>query len=358
MKYLILLFVFTSHSSFGQQSSTSYTHQQLENYLSQLSSMFVGRALLPAERETVKREGYPGLEKLLQSWVDGAFFIKSSRIQIQTQLGVSGNDGIIDYDLPANLLENLIRQDRPYSEILTADYCVNNSNQKVNCDSGAPFTAGILTTRAYLKQYRGRFNLSRASNMLRQFACESYPMSTKLEPRVSRNTLIPMFAEDLVDGSQTFGNGSACYSCHSQFAAHTQFFVKFDAAGVYRPTANGQQDPNLEAGRSTNDLFSSHKNTPALAETETSQMFGQSAVNLREAAVILTNNTLFSECAVRNAIRYFIRMNSGNETINTGVVKEIAGALKQKYRDPSFKQIVFESLKHPLVIGSVLLAGE
>lgn len=357
MKYFFVVFLFVSILAHGQVRQ-SFTPQQIENYMSRISSMLAGRGLTAAERSVLKKEAFAGLESTLQKWVDEDFFVKSSRIQIQTQLGVSGNDGVINYELPANLLENLIRSHRPYSEILTSDFCVDNSGQKVACDSGAPFTAGVLTTRAYLKQYRGRFNLSRANNMLRQFACESYPMNTALQPRLPRESLITMFADNQAEGGKTFGNGSACYSCHSQFGAHTQLFVKFDAFGMYKPMATGWQDPALEPGKSSNDLYTSHFNTPEQAKEESSQMFGRNVSNLREAAEVMVNNSVFIECAVRNSIRYFTRLDTGNETINTGVVLEISNRLKQKYRNPTFKEIVLESLKHPFVIGSVLLAGE
>ncbi|MDZ4660729.1 MAG: hypothetical protein SGJ18_03835 [Pseudomonadota bacterium] len=359
MKNLIfILVVLTGLNSAQAQSTSSFTPQQIENYMARLSSMLTGRPLNAAERSTLRSEGYVGLERVLQSWVDSEFFVKSSRIQIQTQLGVSGNDGTINYELPANLLDYLIRQNRPYSEILTADYCVDNNRQRISCDTGSPFVAGVLTTRAFLKQYSGRFNLSRASNTLRQFACQSYPMSTTLQPRLPRESLIPMFAADLAIGAAEFGNGTACYACHGQFSAHTQFFVKFDAFGVYKAAATGLQNPNLEPGLSVNDLFTSHMVTSDLARSEVSQMFGQTSNNLREAAQALVNNANFTECSVRNSVRYFIRLTDGNETINRGVVKDISAKLKQKYQDPSFKQIVFESLRHPMVIGSLLMAGQ
>ncbi len=36
-----------------------------------------------------------------------------------------------------------------------------------------------------------------------------------------------------------FGNGFACYNCHSQFGAHAQLFVKFDEQGPLRPPRGG-----------------------------------------------------------------------------------------------------------------------
>ncbi len=97
-------------------------------------------------------------------------------------------------------------------------------------------------------------------------------------------------------------------------------------------------------------------NTPEGAKSENSQMYGQQVSNLREAVQILTSNYNFTECSVRNSVRYFIRLTTGND-INKGVIKEISATLKKKYQDPSFKQIVFESLKHPTIIGSLILAG-
>lgn len=355
--YIIISIIFFTNF-IKAQTSTSFTPVQLENYLSQLSSMLSGRSLSTAERTMIRNEGYVGLEKILTTWINADFFVRASRIQIQTQLGVSGNDATINYELPANLLENLIRQNRPYSEILTADYCVDNAGQRMNCDTGAPFSAGILTTRAYLKQYQGRFNLSRANNMLRQFACLSYPMSEVLQPRLPQFALIPMFANNFAGGSKEFGNGTACYTCHGQFGAHAQLFVKFDETGLYKAAATGLQNPALEPGLSFNGLNTSHMILPDSARSEASQMFGKAVINLKEAVLVMSKDENFSDCSIRNVIRYFLRVSTGNDSINTGTVKEISSTLKTKFADPSFKQIVFESLKHPKVIGSLLAAGE
>ncbi len=360
MKNIFLIFLTVTLGIFPSFAMTpiNFTAIELQDYLKQISSMMTGRPLLAAEAELVTREGEPGLQKVLQTWLDSDFFVESSKLMMQTQLGISGNDGTVNYELPGNLMSYLVRQSRPYSEIITANYCVSNSGVQTACDANAPFAAGVLATRGYLKQYASRFNLARAHNMMRQFACLEYPMDPALQVPLQRQDMISMFKVDQSPGSNTFGNGTACYSCHSQFGAHAQFFVKFDEFGTYQVSADGQQDPNSEPGRARNRLFASHLESVSLSSVESSQMFGQQVENLKAAASVLAANRNFTECAVRNSIRYFVRLTEGNAAINSGVVKQVTDSLKAKYGDPNFKQIVLQSLSHPMVIGSVLHAGE
>lgn len=356
MKKIFLVFILAVPSL--AQSPIALSPQDLQNYLAQISSMVAGRPTTPSERDLITQKGEVGLKEIIQAWIDSDFFVQSAKIMLQTQLGISGNDGTVNYELPGNLMTYLVRQDRPYSEIITADYCVDNSGNKINCDANAPFAAGVLATRGYLKQYASRFNLARAHNLMRQFACLEYPMNTNLQIPIPREQLIDMFKVDKAEGSAAFGNGTACYSCHSQFGAHAQLFIKFDSFGIYQPSATGQQDPTSEPGRSPNNLFTSHFASVSQSSTETSQMLGQAVSNLRNAAITLSNNRNFSDCAVRNTIRYFIRLTAGNSAINAGVVVQISDILKQNYPNPTFKQIVLSSLIHSMVIGSLIHAGE
>src|SRR5262249_31946514 len=147
----------------------------------------------------------------------------------------------------------------------------------IACDTGAPYAAGVLATRAFLANNAGRFNLKRARTWMRTFACLDYPMPDALQPRLARDVLIPLFQQDHdeKDNVGSFGNGAACYTCHGQFGAHAQLFVKYDASGLWRANADGQQLPGGEQGRSANNLFTSHLSSPAAAASEASMVFGQ-----------------------------------------------------------------------------------
>lgn len=328
-------------------------------YLGQISSMVAGRPLTESEITIINSKGRQAIPEILNSWLQTPFFIKSANMMLETQLGVSGEANDINFELPGNLMSYIVRNQLPYSEILTANYCVDNSGQKTGCDTGAPYTAGVLTTKAFMYKNSGRFNLGRAGKMLHQFACREYPMEANIQIPLQREELIPMFQVLKGDDNAAFGNGAACYACHSQFGAHAQFFVKFDAFGNYRPSATGEQDPEAEPGASIDNLYTSHMIDPTAAKSESSQMFGRQVSNLRGAAVALTENRLFLECGIRNTLKHFLRLvDSDSEKIGLSLIQEIASNIKATNPDPSFQQIVVEALKHPKVMQSTLKAGE
>ena len=112
--------------------------------------------------------------------------------------------------------------------------------------------------------------------VVKTFACSDYPMDNTLQPPMPRESLIPLFQVDRATDTSagTFGNGFACYTCHSQFSAHAQVFVKFDDQGRYQAGATGLQDMAAEQGRSTNGLFTSHFTGAAAASELTSMPIG------------------------------------------------------------------------------------
>ncbi|HEX4924341.1 MAG TPA: hypothetical protein VFV50_09650 [Bdellovibrionales bacterium] len=336
-----------------------YSEKAVGRYLGQISSMIAGRPLTKDELDRIKRERGAAIQPILENWLYDKFFADSAQVMIQTQLGTSGTNNGINYNLPGNLAKYLARNALPYSEILRAGYCVDDQQRKIACDTGAPFTAGILTTRAYMLTNFGRYNLGRAGKMMRYFACLDYPMDKALQPPLPREKLIPLFQTLEAKPGSDFGNGLACYTCHSQFGAHAQPYVKFDSQGLYRPEATGLQDPALEAGKSFNGLNASHMIEPSDSASERSQMFGEPVNNLRGAALVLAKSDKFLECATQNALHFYLRMTDSEASgIDPRVIREIVTAVKKNDSDPSLNELLLKALTHQSVIESVLASGE
>jgi len=327
----------------------------------QLAPYLVSRELEPEELAAIDEKKFDAIAPMLEAWTKEAAFPRAARRLISQKLSVSGSRDGIDFDLPGNLAEHVAREDLPLSTILTADYCVDANGAKRECDTGAPFTAGVLGTRAFMVSRASRFNLTRASTMLRAFACQKYPMSEDVEPRIERSRLIPMFQVDRqADESgappDEFGNGTACYACHSQFGWHTQLFVRFDASGLYREDATGLQDPNGELGRSVDGLFASHLQDPAEAKTDKSQMLGRAVRDLGEAAKVLAESPMFVPCQVGNLLEYALRLPPTVEVAKE-VVEEIASSAKKG--DPpkvTFGSLTVATFSHPRVVAAVVSA--
>ncbi|MEQ1876068.1 MAG: hypothetical protein ABL958_05440 [Bdellovibrionia bacterium] len=353
-----LIILMTLQLTFSYAGVQSYTPEAVTNYLSYISGMMAGRPLSPEELAAIDNDPQGALNSILETWVGGEFFNESARIMIQTQLTTSGGDGGVNYDFPGNLARYIAKNKLPYSQILTANYCVDNNGAKTGCDTGAPFTAGVLTTKAFMIRNTGRFNLGRAGRLLKQFMCKEYPLDTKLQIPINREELIPMFQVLKGEPNSDFGNGFACYNCHSQFGAHAQFFVKFDSTGKYVSSATGVQNPNLEAGKSFNGLFTSHFNNIRTAISETSQMFGKRVSNLAGAAEVMARTPMFVECAVKNSLKYVLRLDHSEvATIPVPLIREIASQLPGAEK-ATLQEIMLAALKNPLVIESVLTSGE
>jgi hypothetical protein len=168
-----------------------------------------------------------------------------------------------------------------------------------------------------------------------------------------------MFKNDIAgDDVPGFGNGTACYTCHSQFGQHAQLFVKFRADGSYIADATGQQDPQLAPGESDRGLFTSHLDDPQDSSRESSDMFGYKVSNLSEAAKILSESDEFIDCAVRNTIQYFLRMDkTAVDQINSKVILGIRKTILRQSNNPTIDQIFVKTFSHPNVVLSVLGNG-
>jgi hypothetical protein len=338
---------------------TRYTAAQAVDFLGRVVPAFAGRALSASELTLLQEQGGLGIRTVLERVVDEEGFAQAARLLIEQKLAVSGTREGIDFSLPGNLAHKIAKERLPWGQILTADTCIDENDQAISCDSGAPYTAGVLTTRGFLASRAGRFNLTRSSTLMRTFACRGYPQEDELQPRLPKELLIPMFradsAADQTDASvgTGFGNGDSCYRCHGQFSAHAQLFVKFDEVGLYRPEATGLQDEAGELGRSFDNLFTSHMVDPAAAAIERSQFFGVEVQNVTEAAAILAESDVFFACQARNLLEYGLLLDA-SFSIDALLLDEIADAARAIEPEPSLNALTVATFTHPIVIESVL----
>lgn len=346
-----------------------YSPDETRVYLETLSPMIVGRLLSVDENNLIYHFGQDALVPIVEAWIHEPAFAETARAMLQVKLSASGSKDGIDFELPGNLAADLARRDRPYSEIITANYCVDAVGTTVPCDTGAPYTAGVLTTRAYLIANASRYNLRRARRMMFNFACELYPIDPALQPPVAKADLIPMFQamtkdeQTVPEAANGFGNGEACYKCHSQFSAHAQLYVRFAQDGLYHADATGLQDPMNELGRSTNGLFASHFASPAAAPQEVSQMFGIPVANLVDAARELAKNPGFLPCAARNVLEYSFGMTEADaKEIHRSLLTDLAAQAiarderlrPETHAGPTFGDLFVVALTHPRVLKVVL----
>lgn len=288
---------------------------------------------------------------------------------MEEKLSVSGQGTEIDYSLPGNLVAYVVKNDEPWSQVLTATSCYDGAGLAIPCDTGAPFTAGVLTTRGYMASRASRFNLTRSSTLMRAFACQVYPQDEAIQPRVAAERLRHLFSiTDLSQASPEELASAAnpnhpCYDCHGQFAPHAQLFVKFDEDGIYRPEATGEQDPDGELGRSFGGLMTSHFKEPLEAASEKSQLFGTEVNNIAEAAQVLSGDPLFLQCTAQNLLEYTLRIDTAGplgKTVDEEMLARIAETASSAHSDPTFADIAFATFTDPDVVRTVAtaLAGD
>lgn len=334
--------------------------QHAEMYLGKLAPPIVGRVLSKEERARIATEQGAAIRPIVTAWVREPGFVQAARNLIELKLSVSGTRDGIDFGLPGNLAAYLVKNDQPWSRILTSDKCRDATGGEIACDTGAPYAAGVLTTRAYLVSRASRFNLTRSSAMMKAFACRVYPQEETLQPRIPKERLIPMFraltAEEQTDerAKSGFGNGMGCYTCHGQFSAHAQLFVKFDEAGKWIASATGLQDEAGELGRSKNGLMTSHFVDPSAAASEASQVFGKEVKNLADAARVISESAVFLECASRNVVEYGLGLTKPPE-----LEPDLLGSLAARARtfggaDPSLGAITVATLTHEDIQRAVI----
>jgi hypothetical protein len=345
----------------GSGEPTELTSEEVRFYLSKLAPKIAGRSLSFEESEMIAGGGEEVIAAILQSWMNEPGYAESMRFMIADMLHASGARDGVDFELPGNLAAEIAALDLPWSVILTADYCVGADGAHIDCDTGAPYEAGVLSTRAYLIANKGRFNLTRAKRMLETFACRKYPMEQDIQIPLEKEVLIPMFQAEnpeeqtVEEAKGGFGNGEGCYQCHSQFGAHAQIFVKYDGSGLYQEAATGQQDPAGELGRSFNDLYTSHMNDPARAMIEESQIFGMPVANMREAGEVISGSVLFQQCTVKNLIGRAFNVASGATTdIEAGIVEEIAQRVTADDPDPTIRAYMMELFTDRRIIDTVV----
>ena len=147
----------------------------------------LGRVLTDDEVAKLDQQAGAAIEPMLRSWVDEKGFAEAVRIMMELKLGTSGKRGDADYGLAGYLVRHVVQSRLPWSTILTSSTCYSATDVPMACDTGAPFTAGVLTTRGFLAGNESRFNLARAHAMLNTFMCRDYPHEEELQPR-SRGT--------------------------------------------------------------------------------------------------------------------------------------------------------------------------
>lgn len=341
------------------------TVQQTLDYMRYVGPSLIGR-VLSDEEETKLAGGVTAVRPIIEAWVKDDGFVEAVKSMLEIRLGSNGKRGNADFNLPGYIVRHVVKNNLPWSKVVTSDTCYDAADQAIPCDTGAPYTAGVLTTRGFLAGNEGRFNLGRARAMLLTFMCRDYPTEPELQPYVDKPRLKLMFrasnaSEQMVaEVAGGFGNGLGCFTCHGQFSNHSQPFVKFDKAGTWIADADGSQSMTGQLGESDRGLMASHFAATAEAASEKAQWFSAEVDNLASGAAAMVKSPRFHECAVQQLVDLGVGLDLGFPTGVNGLavmgdfLTEIASSVTKTSPDPTIQELAVATYSDVRVIAATL----
>jgi hypothetical protein len=340
--------------------------QQTLDYMRYIGPSLIGRVLSDEEEAKLTAGAAAAVKPIIETWVKDEGFVEAVKSMLEIRLGANGKRGAADFNLPGYIVRHVVKNNLPWSKIITSDTCYDAADAPIACDTGAPYTAGVLTTRGFLAGNEGRFNLGRARAMLLTFMCRDYPVEPEVQPYIEKARLKLMFRASNAEEQQVaevaggFGNGLACFSCHGQFSNHSQPFVKFDKGGTWIGTADGAQSMTGQLGESDNGLMASHFDIPAEAALEKAQWFGSEIENLASGAAVMAQNPKFRECAVQQLLDLGVGLDLGFDTkvkglaVMGGFLTEIAKSVSDKSPDPTIQELAIATYSDVRVMAATL----
>ena len=305
-----------------------YSNETYAKALKTASYRLRGVPPLYADTQSVLAGGQPAYVALVDQYLDPAqnsALGPSVRAFYRTMFMMGTTIDGINYDEVPNLAAYAVLNDLPVTEILTAEYCVDNNFAMLpDCTDGAPAgqRAGVISNKAFLEKFGAActVNMRRTSVVHQLFACGIYPDPDENPAPLSRtNTpealwpinnsgtpdepsddfpdpgegynyinpgpdMIPGngddFPEPIADpagpnprlhkkyqSKLPSASGAKCHDCHGQLNARRPVFTPFDPDGVYLETRsmglNIIPDDNVEAPAVNGDQDYCSAVTPA-----------------------------------------------------------------------------------------------
>jgi hypothetical protein len=216
---------------------------------------------------------------------------------------VSINTSVME--APLRLIESVIAEDRPYTEIVTAPYTVTNrvaarvwglehdgsdAWSKTTYDDGRG-NAGILTDSWLYVRYQStpsNANRARANAISRSLLCYDF-----LSRDVDLDTSIDTSDPDTVNAAVV--SNPACASCHQALDPLASFFQ--DMFPLIVPTEEEYPVPNM--------YFPGIFETAYGIELRPRSYFGQPGESLEDLGRLIADDPRFASCAARRFYSYF-----------------------------------------------------
>jgi hypothetical protein len=293
----------THISSRGQIVQNVGTIKQRQSAFRKASLVLLNRAPSLHEIESVQSTAdyIAAMEAILSS----ESFLHTMRTYHQQYFELDGSEDGVNYNEPANLATQLISANDDFRKIVTADYCIDDTLNKVACTAFSSLeeqsqnAAGVLTTQAFLKEFSGPFNFKRVKHFFKAFACKEYPdVSDPGLPEAMISESIKPFASE--------SGGIHCYSCHKSMNSRASLFYQFNI--------NGQFDLNPSIELSTKTDTGSVSTIADLLEAEAVPEFrGLPVDKVQDLAKEFVNHSDFADCLSKRFINFLRSQDAGAE---------------------------------------------
>ena len=286
------------------QIQNTYTIAQLTKALRTVAQILVHRDPTADELTQVSTGGFSAYQTLVQNYLNSDAFKTIQLAYYRNLFEMSGVSGGINYDEPANLATFLVFYNYDFRAVVTANYCVDNNLNIINCSAFANTTlakaqaAGAITTRGFLQKWAGPFNFKRYNRVYKAFACKDYlanPDSKDVgmtEAEISTN--VKNFrCNTPLSSSNPNGCSPLCYSCHRNLNPRASLFYAFDQKGMY----NTAQNTNPSAGEVTlTDVGTASTTADLLVGAVKPRFYGDNVENLQSFATRFSQGKEFRDC--------------------------------------------------------------
>ncbi len=209
-------------------------------------------------------------------------------------------------EAPARFVEHVVMNDRPYHEIVTADYAI--ADKVTATIFGIPFDdagpewqetaytdgrdhAGVLSDSFFFTRHSSTFsnkNRGRAAAVARAFLCYDF-----LSREVELDASIDLADEEAVANAIT--NNPTCVSCHQTLDPLAASFAPYFP--IYVPTSIEQYPFSFYTGVATSYM-----------RTADPAFFGTPSNGVRDLGVLIASDPRFSMCTSRRFLSFFTQV--------------------------------------------------
>lgn len=187
----------------------------------------------PTDEEVRQIESGAPLSKLIDQYLDSQEFRDFYFHRIRLVLESRGTN--VD-DEPVRLWSYVVFNDRPFKEVLTADYTVDAAMQKQPRPAYHGKT-GLLTMKGFIKGKPGLPHFNYAAMVTEKFLGYVYEVPPSI-----------VAMREGITAVATTAPGSVCYSCHKVLTPLAHQRLAWDDEGSYTPTQGGKPVDDTDRG--------------------------------------------------------------------------------------------------------------